>query len=106
MTAPPRKHQKVLQQVLPPSAMAGWDRGAPSQVVQNSLQSRLDAKDTPKPLGSPGGGAIKAHLGHQKNGDLIPLIVMGIEIMGIIYHMGIEIMIGCCDFLVFHLDLV
>eukprot|EP00438_Fugacium_kawagutii_P019870 Skav227965 [mRNA] locus=scaffold146:847583:849468:- [translate_table: standard] len=28
--------------------MAGWDRGAPSQVVQNSLQSRLDAKDTPK----------------------------------------------------------
>lgn len=31
--------------------MAGWDRGAPSQVVQNSLQSRLDAKDAPKPLG-------------------------------------------------------
>ncbi|CAK9107389.1 Translocation protein SEC63-like [Durusdinium trenchii] len=28
--------------------MAGWDRGAPSQVVQNSLQSRLDAKDAPK----------------------------------------------------------
>eukprot|EP00434_Breviolum_minutum_P004834 symbB.v1.2.004261.t1/scaffold222.1/size270942/3 len=28
--------------------MAGWDRGAPSQVVQNTLQSKLDAKDTPK----------------------------------------------------------
>ncbi|CAJ1384357.1 unnamed protein product [Effrenium voratum] len=28
--------------------MAGWDRGAPSQVVQNSLQSRLDSKEIPK----------------------------------------------------------
>ncbi|CAE7882074.1 ERDJ2B, partial [Symbiodinium sp. KB8] len=29
-------------------AMAGYERGAPSQVVQNSLQARLDQKEIPK----------------------------------------------------------
>ena len=32
--------------------MAGYERGAPSQVVQNSLQARLDQKEIPKPLGN------------------------------------------------------
>ena len=31
--------------------MAGYERGAPSQVVQNSLQARLDQKEIPKLLG-------------------------------------------------------